>query len=159
MCKQFREIYASHSGLVQRLYLHSSFSVSSLPILLAWLQQNKNSIQMVRTTCGTPPVDSLLAGLVSSEPSLKMIDVCQISACSLSLISAFTSLEQCALEHTAAERLDLAPLGFLPRLNHVVLIGCFQGLHHLAGLTRLDCTNAFIWDVQKFTPTLHHLEI
>ena len=158
VCKQFREVYTSHPRLVQRVFLRRLFSVSSLPSLLAWLQQNKNSIQMVRTT-GSPLVDALLEGLVSSEQSLKIIDVCEISACSLSLISAFKTLEQCALEHAATERLDLAPLGVLPRLNHVVLIGCFQGLRHLAGLTRSDCTNAEISDVQKFAPTLHHLEV
>ena len=59
-----------------------------------------------------------------------------------------------------AEPLDLAPLGALPRLNHLMLQqGFYQELHQLKCLTRLDCIDATITHTQEFTPTLQHLEV
>lgn len=60
VCKQFRDVYASHPGLVERLYVSFSFSVSSLPSLLAWVQQNKGSVRCFLSDCGSPLVDAVL---------------------------------------------------------------------------------------------------
>ena len=158
VCKQFKKIYASHAGLIQRLYLCDGFAARLLPALLAWLQQNKNSVQTFHSAEGRP-VDAVLAGLVTSEQCLRIADVYNITAFSLSLLATFTSLEKCALWRESAERLDLAPLGGLPRLQHLVLHGQFQELHHLAGLTRLECIMAVVADVQEFAPSLEDLTI
>lgn len=101
----------------------------------------------------------MLAGLVSSEPSLKVIDISSVTACSPSLVSAFSHLESCALHHKTHVYLDLAPLGILPGLNHLLVTGWFQGLQHLAGLTYLQCQSAVVKGVQEFAPTLQHLDI
>ena len=38
VCKQFRDLYGSHSDLVQQLYVCHQFTVGLVPSLLAWLQ-------------------------------------------------------------------------------------------------------------------------
>lgn len=105
-------------------------------------------------------MDLVLAGLVLSKPNLKMVGIRDSSECSVATVAMFTSLEKCALWHTEAEPLDLAPLGALPRLNHLMLQqGFYQELHQLKCLTRLDCIDATITHTQEFTPTLQHLEV
>lgn len=160
VCKQFRQIYASDSRLVQKLYLYSNFSLRSLASLLVWLQHNKSSVKIFRSACGSPLLDAVLAGLVSPEPHLRMLDLAGISACSISIGAAFTGLEKCSLQHNEA-RLSLEPLGALSRLNHLVLQGHFHALHHLTGLTRLDCIRADVLSLQRFKTmaTLKHLEM
>lgn len=94
VCKQFRDIYASHSGLVQRLYLGFS-SERSLPSLIAWLQQNKSSIQTFQSEEeGNSLVDVVLSLLVSSETSMRMVNVFDVGVCSIPLIATFSSLEK-----------------------------------------------------------------
>ena len=99
----------------------------------------------------------MLAGLVSSEQCVKVLDVFGTSACSISLIATFTRLAKCALTHENTQDLDLAPLGVLPTLKHLLLAGQFQQLHCLAGLTRLECNGAIVSGVQEFAPNLQYL--
>lgn len=159
VCKQFRQVYASHARLIQRLYLCNGFSARLLPGLLSWLQQNKSSIKTFQSAKARPFVDAVLAGLVSSEQRIKAADVYDVSTCSLSLLAAFTSLEKCALWHKSTDPLDLAPLGNLPKLNHLVLHGQFEELHCLTSLTRLECITADVSNVQDFAQSLQHLDI
>lgn len=134
VCKQFRNVYASHTGLVQRLHLCRDFSVTSLPTLLAWLQQGKGSVHMFTSPCEGQLVYAVLAGLAASQPRMTMID-CVLDAFSLSLVASFTNLQKCAIWRPEGEYLDLAPLRVLPRLSHLLLQGHFEQLHHLAALT------------------------
>ncbi|KAL3152699.1 hypothetical protein ABBQ38_012292 [Trebouxia sp. C0009 RCD-2024] len=157
VCKDFRKVCASHTELVQRLYVSCNFSVSSLPSLLAWLRQSKSSVTMFTASCEGQLVDAVLAGLVASQPNMRTVG-CTLDAFSISLVAGFANLEKCAIWYSQ-DQLDLTPLGRLPRLNHVVLHGSFQQLYHLAGLTRLECTQADVSDVGEFAPTLQHLEI
>lgn len=114
VCRQFRKIFASHTGLVQRLYLSYDFSVSSLPGLLAWLQQSKGSVQMFTANCEGQRVYTVLAGLVASQPNMRYVS-CHLDVFSIPLMAAFTSLEKCNIWHPEPQHLDLAPLGSLPR--------------------------------------------
>ncbi|KAL3156276.1 hypothetical protein ABBQ32_012549 [Trebouxia sp. C0010 RCD-2024] len=157
VCKEFGEVCASHTELVQRLYVSGDFSVSSLPSLLAWLRQSKNSLTIFTASCEGQLVHAVLAGLVASQLNIRAVG-CTLDAFSIPLVAGFANLEECAIWHSR-EQLDLAPLGSLPHLNHVVLHGEFQQLYHLAGLTRLDCSGADVSGVRKFAPTLQHLEI
>ena len=160
MCKQFREIYSGHPGIVQALYLNCDTTVGTLPSLLAWLQQNKSSVQTFRAESGGPLAEAVLEALVSLRSSLKSVGIGVISACSLSSLAVFTRLETCALWRPDPDVLDLAPLGSLPSLNHLVLqVGHFKDLHHLSGLTRLACKHAIVSGVQRLAPTLQHLQI
>ncbi|KAL3152695.1 hypothetical protein ABBQ38_012288 [Trebouxia sp. C0009 RCD-2024] len=79
VCKQFREIYESHSGLVQALYLNSDISVGSLPSLLTWLQQNKSSVKTFRAEVGSPLVEVVLGALISRLSSLKRVGIGNIA--------------------------------------------------------------------------------
>ena len=160
VCKQFNHVHASHPGVVRTLYLGPGISAKSLPSLLAWLQHNKNSIQTFRSEGGSPLVDAVLGALVSPESSLNRVGVSDVSACALSSLAVFTNLEKCAFWQQNAEHLDLAPLGVLPSLRHLVLqAGNFKELHHLLALTRLECIHADVLGVQQLALTLQHLEL
>ena len=97
VCKQFREVYARHSGLVQALYLRNDVPVGSLSSLLVWLQQNKRSLQTFRSECGNLLVEAVLGALVSPDSTLKFVSVGDATPASLSSLAVFTSLEKCAL--------------------------------------------------------------
>lgn len=125
VCKQFRNVYASHTGLVQRLYLSRDFSVASLPSLLAWLHQSKSSVHMFTSPCEGQLVYAVLAGLAASQPSMRMIG-CVLDTFSISLVASFTNLQKCAIWQHEEEHLDLAPLRVLSRLTHLVLQGHFE---------------------------------
>lgn len=157
MCKPFRDIYATYPGLVQQVYISSTFSGGSLLSLLAWLQQNKSSVQAFQSANGNW-LEALLAGLVMSGQPIKILDIIDNSACSLSLVAAFTRLEECALTNNNAHGLDLTPLRVLPSLTNLILSGSFRQLHQLTGLTRLVCIRAWVSERQAFAPMLQHLE-
>ena len=159
VCKHFKEIYASQPCLVQRLSLHQAFGVSSLPSLLLWLHQSKSSLHIFHSSTPNSVVDLVLACLVSSESSIKLVEVSDVTARSVPLIGTFTSLCKCALAHSTDECLDLLPLGSLPKLDHLDLQGDFKELHHLTGLTRLDCLFSDISGVQELATTLRHLHL
>ena len=159
VCKHFRDICVTDPTLVQRVYLDTGFSARALPSLLGWLEKSKSSVQIFQSTCYSPLIDAVLAVLASSEPSIRMVDVCNVSACSISLVAMFTRLEKCGLCHENTEELDLAPLEGLPRLSHLILQGEYKQLNHLAGLTRLECHDAKVSGVQEFPPTLQHLAL
>ena len=158
VCKQFRDIHATYEGLVQQLYISSIFPVRSLLSLLAWLQQNKGSVQSFRAM-NDSSLDAVLTGLVTSEQCMKVVDIAGVSACSISLVAAFTKLEKCAIMHESAGVLDLKPLAVLPNLSQLFLNGKFQQLHHLAGLTHLVCTASVVSETGELVSTLQHLEI
>lgn len=160
VCKQFREVYASHPWLVQQLCLPLTLSSTSIPSLLAWLRQN-TSIRRLQSRCNPRIQEVVLAGIVLREACMQEVDLCHISEYSISLLGVFQSLETCRLRCSTGEweYLNLAPLGVLPKLNHLVLHGKFCGLHHLARLTRLECEQADVSDVQVFAPRLQHLEV
>ena len=158
VCKQFRDVFASHPGLVQRLFLWPDFSVAALPGLLAWLQKSKSSISMFHSACRGPLEDVVMAAFLS-EPSIKWVDAWGVSACTISIVGTFKSLEKCSLRNKQAEILGLAPLGALQSLSHLILSGNFKEIQHLAGLTRLQFSHARVLGVQELAPTLQHLEI
>lgn len=159
VCKQFRDIYATHSGLTQRMFLYQSFPARLLPGLLAWVQQNKISVQIFQSAEPSSLMDAVLTGLVLSEQYIRLANLRSVSACSISLIATFRTLEKCGLWSKPRHYLDLAPLGSLPVLTHLDLPGDHHSLHHLAGLTWLVCTSAAIDNVQQIAPSLQHLEI
>lgn len=94
VCKHFKEIHASQPGLVQCLYIGQAFAVSSLPSLLMWLHQSKSTLQIFQSTSATLLVDIVLSGLVSSDLSIKLVDVWNVSAMSIPMIATFTSFGQ-----------------------------------------------------------------
>ncbi|KAL3151085.1 hypothetical protein ABBQ38_012955 [Trebouxia sp. C0009 RCD-2024] len=73
VCKQFRETFSSHSGLVERLYLGYDLSAGRLPRLLAWLKKNKSSIQILHSKC-----ESSVFEIVLTEVGIHMLG---LSAC------------------------------------------------------------------------------
>lgn len=123
--KRFRDIFATHSGSFSVLVLRSEFTTKLLPTLLAWLQQNKSSVQIFQSV-GEKPVDKRSVGsLVSSEQCIRLTDLCRVSTRS-SLVSAFKGLGRCILSSDADDSLDLAPPGALPRLKHLLLLVLHQ---------------------------------
>ena len=159
VCKQFKDLHASHPELVQRVYLGDEISARRLPSLLTWLQQSKPSVQLFQSTCGSPLVDAVLAVLTALKHSMKMFFVCHVSTSSVSILAMFTNLEKCSLGHDDVHELDLTPLGQLSRLSRLTLQGCYRQLQHLAGLTQLECIDAKVWDLQEFALTLQELVI
>lgn len=104
--------------------------------------------------CSKTLLDTVLAALVSNELSIKMVDAYFVSAHSVSLLAKVKSLEACTLFWPGEQQLDVAPLGLLSRLSRLTLIGRFKGLHHLVGLTLLECDSAKVVGVQELAPTL-----
>ena len=158
VCKQFRSIYECHSDLVQRLYLDTHFSVALLPSLLAWLHQNKGSLRLFWSECRSPLVDIVMAG-ISPAPNVNTVDVVDVSACTVSLTGTYKRLEKCTLAHLASEHVGLAPLGALPKLRQLGLQGNFGQLHHLTGLTRLECMSGCVLGAQELSSALQYLGI
>ena len=158
VCKHFKQIHASQPSLVQRLYISQAFAATSLPSLLIWLHQSKSLLQLFQSTLEGLLVDVVLAGLVSPESNIKLLHMSDVSARSIPMIATFTCLGKCALGHDRLDRLDLSPLGGLPKLSHLALKGAFRELYHLTGLTRLVCSQCEIYGV-KFPTTLQYLDI
>ena len=162
VCKQFKQTVASHSELVQRLFLCPLFSDSLLLSLLAWLRKNQGSVRTLKSRCKGPLVEVILAQLQSSQLTVEWVDV---SGASPSLLTAFSNLERCELQNTTGSSVDLEPLGCLAKLHTVVLRGRFEKLHHLTGLTRLKCASNFprsdgvVSGVHKLASTLQHLDL
>lgn len=75
----------------------------------------------------------------------------------MSLLAKVKGLEACTLLWPRKQQLDVAALGLLSSLSHLKLTGRFKGLHHLVGLTLLECTSAIVVGVQELAPTLQHL--
>ena len=157
VCKLFKDLFASYPGLVQQVYISPTFSGRSVLSLLAWLQHNKGSVQAVQSANGYWH-EALLAGLVMSGQPVKVLDITDISACSIPLVAGFTCLEECVLSNKGGGSLDLTPLTVLPNLKVLILSGWFRQLHQLTCLTRLVCTRARVSETQAFAPTLQHLE-
>ena len=158
VCKQFRSILESHSELVQRLYLHNHFSFALLPSLLAWLHQNKGAIREFWSNCKSPLVDIVMAGLLSA-PSIGVVDILDVSACTLPLVGTYNSLEECTFRHRKSEHVGLAPLGGLPKLRQLRLQGKFMELQCLTGLTQLECESCFVLGAQELPPALQCLAL
>ena len=160
VCKQFRDIHASHSDVVQHVYLGGGFSVRRLPSLLAWLQQSQRSVKVFQSNCNSQLVDDVLAALASFKQSVKMVKLRHDITSSIFIVAKFINLEKCSLWHSGlAEGLDLTPLALLPKLSYLALEGNFIELHHLAGLTQLECMWAEVLGVQDFWPTLQILTV
>ena len=155
--KLFKDVFSSNSGLIQRVYLGEGFSVTLLPSLLAWLRKRRSSVRALYSTCESQLLDVVLAALLSSEPSVEVVNVCTSGPCSVSILAMFTRLEKCYLFNDGETTLDLAPLGVLTRLSELALQGRFKELYRLTGLTKLETTEAEIWDVQELAPTLQCL--
>ncbi len=161
VCKQFNGIFASQPFFLRRLSLPLAFPSSSLPSLLAWLQQNKNCLTVFEANCSSRMADVVLGALTSSTSQLKLIDLSDAStACSLQLLGSFSSLEMCGLS-SADGVLNLTPLQALPKLKSLSLTGSFDGLASLTHLTYMECMVATI-DCSKsckFMTALQHLDM
>lgn len=163
MCKQSRDIFAAHPGLVRQVFISSTFSSRALPSLLAWLQQTKDTVQALQSADGSS-LDAVLTALMTSGQPIKVRDIrlqtlTYSCARSTTLVSAFMRLEECALSYQGSEALDLTSLRVLPTLNHLNLSGRFKQLHHLTSLSRLVCTHAGLYETQAFALTLQHLAV
>lgn len=75
----------------------------------------------------------------------------------MTLAGTYRGLEKCTLEHDNGEFVGLAPLGALPKLRQLMLQGSFKELHHLTGLTRLECESSRVLDAQELPPALRYL--
>ena len=161
VCKQFNKIFAAPSLFLRRLCLPEAFPSSSLPSLLAWLQQNKSCLKVFEANCGSRMTDVVLGVLTSSTSQLKLVDISAASiACSMQLLGSFSSLEMCALS-SADGVLNITPLQALPKLRSLWLAGIFDGLASLRHLTHLRCSGATI-DCSgscKFMTALQHRDI
>jgi len=162
VCKQFNEIFAAHPLFLRRLSLPEAFPSSSLPSLLAWLQQNKSCLKIFEANCASPTVDVVLSALTSITSQLKFINVGEVSiARSIQLLGGFSNLEKCSLWAVDKAVISLYPLQALPKLRSLWLRGCFDGLASLEHLTHmqcfaglLDCTGSC-----KFVRTLQQLDV
>ncbi|KAL3152700.1 hypothetical protein ABBQ38_012293 [Trebouxia sp. C0009 RCD-2024] len=163
VCKQFRQAFVSHAGVVrQRILLSHSFSHKLLPSLLAWLDKKQSSVRALVSRRQGPIVAVVLAQLQSPQPTINLVEVYGVSP---ALLTAFSNLERCELRNNKGSDMNLEPLGGLPRLHHLGLRGQFKNLHHVTGLTRLECASNFpvsdgiISNVQEFATTLQHLNL
>ena len=95
VCKQYRDIHASHSNVVQHLYLGDVVSVDRLPSLLAWLQQSQCSVKVFQSYCGSPLVDDVLAAQAFFKQSVKMVKLCCGSTSSIPIVAKFMNLKKC----------------------------------------------------------------
>ena len=158
VCKQFKSIFESHPEIVQRLLLDAHFSVALVPSLLGWLHQTKGAIRVLQSSCTSSLLDVVMAGLFLA-PNISIVAGYDVSACTVSLVGTYKRLEKCSFMNRKNEYLCLAPLGALPKLRQLMLQGHFKELHHLTGLTRLQCFSSRVAGAQEFPPKLRHLEL
>ena len=140
VCKQFNEVFAAQPLFLKRLSLPLAFPKSSLPSLLAWLQQSKDCLEILEANCASPEVDVVLDALTSVTSQLKLINLCEVNITrSVRLLGSFSNLEMCNLWAVNWVVISLYPLQALPKLRSLGLMGKFDGLASLEHLTHLQC--------------------
>ena len=102
-----------------------------------------------------------IRAMVALHFPIRLVDM-TVAQPSLQLLSAFHTLEACALSSDPEETLDLLPLQNLPHLTKVRLtFGNFTGLEQLTGLTWLKIESASVSSAVdcKFVSSLRGLAV
>ncbi len=107
VCKQFNEVFAAQPLFLKRLSLPLAFPKSSLPSLVAWLQQSKDCLQIFEANCVSPTVDVVLGALTSITSQLKFINVAGVLDCTGSCKFVRT-LQQLDVKQTTLQNFDIS---------------------------------------------------
>ena len=150
VCKQFKKVVDHHPDLATQLFLRQDFPSTGVGNLIRWIQDHRSAVRTLVSTSGSPLTEVALAALVTASAggtsNVGNVLLHEVSAVSLSMLTAFSSLHGCTLSRSYCERpgeeqsiLSLSPLQVLPNLQSLTLCGSpFGGLGDLAHLTRLD---------------------
>ena len=158
VCKRFRCLSEQQT---HRFTLPQRFSMEALPNLLNWLRHSQMSLNRFETTCQSTIADIVLGAMIALQSPIKFVDIFAAQP-SLQLLSAFHTLETCALSSLEEETLDLLPLQNLPHLTKINLSsGPFTGLEQLTGLTFLGIKDTDVFSAKdcRFVSSLRCLDL
>lgn len=139
VCKRFDSLYAEQ---VLRLSIPAHLSIQALPGLLSWLTKSKFSLKTFEANCNSQLVIALLGALAALQTPLAYVRINNIAQPSIQLLSAFKTLNTCALDSSTNDddTWSLSSLGQLPCLQYLQLVGRFIGL---GGPSPSDNANAW----------------
>ena len=135
--KGFYDIFRRNPGLSALLHLGDNLSLEALPSFLAWVPHS--AFETVITECDAHIAEVALAALTGFANRVASVELHNISASGITVLTAFTFLSQCKLHGD----LDLDPLQHLQRLTSLSLVeGHYNKIGKLAHLTYLSLSDA-----------------
>ena len=154
--KAFNAIFRRNPGLSGLLHLGHGFSLEALSSFLVWVQHS--AFEAVLAECDAHMAEVALAALAAFANRVASVELHNISASGITVLTAFTFLSHCKLHGD----LDLDPLQHLQRLTSLSLVeGQFDNLGKLAHLTSLRMCDAQDHSNQdcEFTSSLQKLHM
>ena len=137
MSKAFNDIFRRNPGLSALLHLGYVFSLEALPSFLVWVPHS--AFEAVLAECDAHMAEVALAALAAFANRVASVELHNISASGIAVLTAFTFLSRCKLH----DDLDLDPLQHLQRLTSLSLVeGHFNNIGKLAHLTELSLREA-----------------
>ena len=131
--KAFSNIFRRNPGLLALLHLRHGFSLEALPSFLVWVPHS--AFETVITECDAHMAELALAALAGFANHVASVELHNISASGITVLTAFTFLSQCKLHGN----LDLGPLQHLPRLTSLSVVeGHYNNVGKLPHLTYLS---------------------
>ena len=135
--KAFNDIFRRNPGLSALLHLGYVFSLEALPSFLVWVPHS--AFEAVLAECDAHMAEVALAALAAFANRVASVELHNISASGIAVLTAFTFLSRCKLH----DDLDLDPLQHLQRLTSLSLVeGHFNNIGKLAHLTELSLREA-----------------
>ncbi len=156
--KTFNDIFKQNPGLSVLLHLGNTFSLEALPSFLAWVPHN--AFETVVTECDAHIAEVALAALAGFANRLASVELHDISASGITVLTAFTFLSHCKI-HNRTD-LDLDPLQSLQKLTSLSLVdGAYHSIGKLAHLTYLSLCDALGYSCQdcEFASSLQKLDM
>lgn len=128
VCSKFRDVFAEHPDLSNRIIVSKSIAHPFIPSILLWIQRWRSSIRNVSCCSGKEHQEMLLGALACPDSMLNTIHLTKASQNSVHALPVFSSLSRCDL-HGQQGHLDLTALQALPSLTELHLsVGCFNGV-------------------------------
>ncbi len=135
--KAFNDIFRRNPGLSALLHLEDSFSLEALSSFLVWVPHS--AFETVLAECDAHMAEVVLAALAAFANRVALVELHNISASGITVLTAFTFLSHCKLHGD----LDLDPLQHLQRLTNLSLVdGLYNNIGKLAHLTYLSLSGA-----------------
>ena len=137
MSKAFNDIFRRNPGLSALLHLGYGFSLEALPSFLVWVPHS--AFEAILAECDAHMVEIALAALAAFADRVASVELHNISASGITVLTAFTFLSHCNLRGD----LNLDPLQHLQKLTSLSgMEGHYNNIGKLAHLTELSLREA-----------------
>ena len=137
MSKAFNDIFRRNPGLSAFLHLGYGFSLEALPSFLVWVPHS--AFEAILAECDAHMVEIALAALAAFADRVASVELHNISASGITVLTAFTFLSHCNLRGD----LNLDPLQHLQKLTGLSgMEGHYNNIGKLAHLTELSLREA-----------------